>query len=275
MFNKKARLLTPLLAGLFVPLVGSAQLLNMDTFQQIGAREATLTGATNSGGSLTYLDNSGSGRNDIGLAAPISSGSLTPFTQVGDTMTYSFRIEGITATNNQFTPLYRVGFDFGSTAALRYEISTGTQDQLRFGSNTSGNPFAEGTTNSFSEDNFTSFDLKDLRFDDGNEIDATVSLELVAIDGSTYDYMISVTHEKPLDPGYSASASYTFTDVDGNEVASLFHVTNSPGLVDGDAYTISNASLEFAAVPEPSTFALISGLVILGLVSARRRRSRK
>jgi hypothetical protein len=42
-------------------------------------------------------------------------------------------------------------------------------------------------------------------------------------------------------------------------------------MVDGDAYTISNASLEFAAVPEPSTYAVLTGFLGLGLVMARRR----
>ncbi|NDV61717.1 PEP-CTERM sorting domain-containing protein [Puniceicoccales bacterium CK1056] len=261
-------LANPLLVLVFIaPMAFSQVTLNLNTYVQTGAREATLSGATTSGASLLYLDNSVSGRNDTALVAPLNSGSLTSFTQVGDTMTYSFRLSGITATNNNTTPLYRVGFDFGSTAALRYETSTGTQDQLRFGSNTDGNPFASGTTTDFTTDNWTSFALQSLRFDDGNEIDATVSLELVG----TGSYEMTVTYVNPADSNITTSLSHTFTGVNGNQVVSVFHATNSSGMVDGDAYTISNASLEFTAVPEPSTYALLSGMLALGAILMRRR----
>lgn len=268
----KLRSLTPLMLGLSVPLSGTAQFLNMDTFQQTGAREATLSGASATGASLTYDDNSVSGRNDTGMVAPINNGSLRPFTQVGDTMTYRFRLSGISTANTLYTPVYRVGFDFGSTAALRYETSVGTQDQLVFGSNTNGNPFSTGSTTALDEDNWSPFDLRDIRFNSGNEIDATVSLELIGITGANaYDYLMTVTYVSILNASDTNTLSHAFTDVNGNEVQSLFHVTNSNGMVQTDAYTISNASLQFTAIPEPSSFAFISGLLFVTMAVLRRR----
>jgi hypothetical protein len=273
--KNRARLLISYatLTAVIAPLAASANILNLNNFVQTGAREATLSGATTTGASLAYLDNSVSGRNDTGMVAPINGGSLTPFTQVGDSMTYSFHLDGITATNNNFTPVYRVGFDFGNTAVVRYETSTGTHPTLAFGSNDSGNPFSSGTVHTTVTD-WAVFDVKEIRFDDGNEMDATVSLELTGISGSTYDYQMTVTYVSTLIPTATNTASYTFTGVNGNEVASLFHVTNSSGMVEGDAWTISDAALQFTAVPEPSTYVAISGLFALGIVFLRRRKSR-
>jgi hypothetical protein len=259
-----------LLGSIITPAAFAQIVLDLNTYQQTGNREATLSGATTTGASLAYLDNSVSGRNDTGMVAVINSGSLTPFTQVGDTLTYSFHLDDITATNNNATPLYRVGFDFGSTASLRYETSTGTQPNLRFSSDTAGNPFAGGTETA-NEGDWAPFDLQDIRFDDDNEIDATVSLQLTALNGSNYDYQMTVTYVSTLNPSDTNSINYTFTNVNGDQVASLFHVTNSSGMVAGDAYTVSDASLTFTAVPEPSTYALISGILALGLILLRHR----
>lgn len=253
---------------LIVPSAYSQVVLNLNSYQGTGNGAYTLSGASSSGASIAY--DTSNGNNDIGIVAPINSGSLTPFTQVGDTMTYSFHLDGITATNNNSTPLYRVGFDFGSTAALRYETSTGTQPNLRFGSNTDGNPFASGTTTA-NEGDWSPFDFNAIRFDDGNEIDATISLQLVAFNGSNYDYQMTVFYQSTINPNDLNTKSYTFTNVNGNQVASLFHVTNSSGMVAGDAYTVSNASLEFTAVPEPSTYALVSGILAVGVILLRHR----
>lgn len=217
--------------------------LDLNTFVGTGAGAYTLSGVSTSGASIAY--NTSNGANDIGMVATINSGSLTAFTQVGDTLTYSFHLGGITATNNQFTPIFRVGFDFGSTAALRYATSTGTGPRLEFGSNTNGNPFTSGTVHITYED-WCPFDFQDIRFDDGHEIDVVVSLELLAINGSLNDYQMTVSYVSTLNLSDTNSKTYTFTNVNGTQVVSLFHVTNSAGMVAGDAYTISNASLTFS-----------------------------
>jgi len=255
---KESRTFVRLLA-LLLPLVAMSgpTPLNLDTYVQTGNREASLTAASSSGASLLYLDNTVSGSNDTGMVAPINNGSLTPFTQVGDTMTYSFHLGGIVATNNQFTPIYRVGFDFGSTAVLRYETSTGAGPRLAFGSNDNGNPFTSGNVHIIHED-WSPFEFQDIRFDDGKEIDATVSLQLVGTTGSLYDYEMTVTYASSTNPTDTNTKNYFFTGVNGNQVVSLFHVTNSAGMVDGDAYTVSNASLAFSG---PSVIDQISASV--------------
>ena len=250
----------------------AAVVLNLNTYARTGNGASTVSGASNTGASITY--DSPATPTDIGMVATVQSGSQTPFTQVGDTLTYRFNLGGITATNNNFTPLYRVGFDFGSTAALRYETSTGTQPNLLFGSNTTGNPFSSGTmtaniadwSSNTAEGNYTA-----IRFDDGNNIDATVTLEVVAINGSLFDYEMTVTYQSTISTSVSNTKNHTFTGVNGATVVSLFHVTNSSAMVPGDAYTISNASLEFTAVPEPATYALVFGILSVGVGWMRRR----
>ncbi|NDV61719.1 hypothetical protein G0Q06_04585 [Puniceicoccales bacterium CK1056] len=234
-----------LLSSVLLPLaaMSAPTALDLNTFGGTGAGAYTLSGASTSGASIAY--DTSNGANDIGMVTSINSGSLSPFTQVGDSMIYSFHLGGIAATNNQFTPIFRVGFDFGATAALRYATSTGTGPRLEFGSNTNGNPFTSGTVHVTHED-WCPFDLQDIRFDEGHEIDVAVSLELVAINDSLHDYQMTVTYVSTLNPSDTNSKTYTFTGVNGNQVVSLFHVTNSAGMVAGDAYTVSNASLVFS-----------------------------
>jgi hypothetical protein len=246
--------------------------LSLDTYQGIGQGEHTITGASSLGATVLYDERLGT-RNDVALVSSISAASLTPFTQVGDSMTYSFHLSDITAQNG-LTPLYRVGFQFGSTAALRYETSTGTGPRLAFGSNATGNPFEQGTIHIVHED-WSPFALQEIRFADGNGIDVTLSLELVAVNESLYDYEMTVFYVSTISPSVSNSKSFTFTGVNGNQVTDSFHATNSSIMVVGDAYTVSGASLEFSAIPEPSTYVLLSGLFVLGVVALRRQRNCK
>jgi hypothetical protein len=234
----------PLLLRIFLLLSAtnlSSQVdLQLNTFEQIGSREATLSGASVAGASLEYLANP-SGNNDIGMVSVIDDKGLQSFTTVGDALIYAFTLNILQATENNVTPLYGVGFDFGGTAALRYETSTGTQPNIRFGFNTDGNPFASGTVTD-NDAGWSPYDFRALRFDEGNQIEATVALKLVAVNGLGYDYELTVRY---TDGTISNSRSHTFTSVNGNQVISLFHATNSAGMVDGDAYVISNASLRF------------------------------
>jgi hypothetical protein len=235
-----------LLPMLCFSLAASAADLTMNTYVQMGSGAATVSDLTNSGASVTYETKND--RNDIGIASSISSTTPASFTQVGDTLTYSFHLGGISATNNNATPLYRVGFDFGSTAALRYETSTGTQENLRFGSNNNGNPFAQGVTTD--KELWSPFDLQNIRFNIGNEIDVVVSLQLVAITSATaYDYEMTVSYQSTLDANDRNTTSCTFMSVNGNQVVSLYHTTNNSGMVATDAYTISSAALEFTSTP--------------------------
>jgi hypothetical protein len=270
-FTSLTALLILVLSG--TPLSG-AVVLNLNSYAGTGGGEFTLSNASATGATITY--NAPSTRYDIGTVATISSGSLTPFSQVGDTLNYSFSLGSISVANNLFSPVYRVGFDFGSTGILRYATSTGSGPRIEFASNDNGNPFSGGNIHVTHEDwseNVTGSDNSSLRFDDGNDINATVSLELVNIDGSLFDYEMTVTYQSTISTSVSNSKSYTFTGVSGDQVVSLFHVTNKSGLVANDTYTISNASLQFTAVPEPSTYGFALGIVAMAFLWMRRRKS--
>jgi len=260
-----------LLPILCLPLAVSAEDLILSTYIKTGSGNASITDASNSGVSLAY--GTSNGHNDIGVISALNSSTPATFTQLGDTLTYSFHLDGIVAQNNVITPIYRVGFDFGSTAALRYETSVGTQENLRFGSNTNGIPSSSGVTSSNVSPTWSPFSLKNIRFDDGNEIDAVVSLELVEMTNPTsYNYKMTVSYQSTLDPNDFNSATYTFTGVNGNEVKSIFHTTNSSVMVDGDAYRISGATLVASnSVPEPSSAAALLGLVVIMMAACRRR----
>ena len=235
-----------LLSILCASLATSATDLTLNAYVQIGSGAATVSDLTNSGANVSYETTTD--RNDIGIASSISSTTPASFTQVGDTLTYSFHLGGIAATNNNATPLYRVGFDFGSTAALRYETSTGTQKNLRFGSNNNGNPFAKGVTTD--KELWSPVELSSIRFNNDNEIDVVVSLKLVGITSTTsYDYEMTVSYQSTLDASDRNTTSCTFMNVNGNQVVSLFHTTNSSGMVATDAYTISSAALAFTSTP--------------------------
>lgn len=259
---------TILSAGSFLAatLAVNATPLTLNDYQLTGGGNATITGATNTGASIAYTADT---RNDRGLAASINSGTPATFSSVGDTLTYSFNISGINTTTNAFTPIFFTGFDFGANAVLRYGTSIGSGGELDFTSNTNGNPFSAGTVD-FEVADWAPFEREDIRFRTGSDIDATVSLELVNITNSTsYDYKMTVSYISTINATDSNTAVFTFTGVNGNEVGSVFHVSNHINMGDGTTFTISEASL--SSIPEPNSFALMGGLAALGLVLSRRR----
>lgn len=258
-----------LTAGSFLATAaaGSASSLTLNDYQLTGGGDATITGATNTGASIDYTADAS--RDDRGLAASINSGTPATFSSVGDTLTYSFNISGITGTANTVTPIFFTGFDFGNTAVLRYGTSTGSGDDLQFQSNTNGNPFSSGPAQGLVGD-WSPFALEDIRFRTGSDINATVSLELVNITNPTsYDYKMTVFYQSTVNTTDFNTAEFTFTGVNGDEVQSIFHISNSPNMGDGAAFTIGDASLTM--IPESKSIALMGGLAALGLVLIRRR----
>lgn len=233
-----------------------AQAVVLGNYQATGGAEnGSISGANNLGASVSY-DATAVTRNDYGIFSFTdgSSGGVT-LANVGDSVVYSFTYSGITMANNLTTPAFRTGFDFGTTAFVYHMTSTGSQPNLGFYANTSGNPFALGSQVGSTVSNWSDFANQNIRFATGNTIDAVVSLTLDAINGGgTFDYLYEVTY---TGGGDSNTASQLFTGVTGNNLVSIFHGANASGVnVDGNAWTVSNASMTL--VPEPSTYALIT-----------------
>lgn len=262
------------LATLFAIADANAQAVVLGTYQATGSAENfSVSGGSNSGASASY-DATVATRNDGGIFSFTNGGSGgVTFTTVGETLNYTFTYSGITMVNNLTTPAFRTGFDFGSTAFVYHMTSTGSQPNLDFYANTNGNPFSLGAQVGTTVSDWSPFANQNIRFATGNTINATVSLQLDAINGdSTYDYTYTVTYEGG---GDSNTASQAFTGVAGNNIVSIFHGANSSGVnVDGNAWTVSNASMEL--VPEPSTNMLLGLAGLAGaaaLVARKRHRS--
>jgi hypothetical protein len=244
----------------------TAQQLTLGSFGEIGnvSNDSVVSNASASGATLTYTGSNNTA-NDSGILALLNSPEGVLFSNVGDLLTYSFTYSGIVATANSNNML-RAGFRFGGEA-LHWITGIGTSVDGRFNYQSSNNMFGSGTTVGASA---TIFNDPSLRFDDGNTVNVTFALELVAI-GATNSYDFTVTYAS----GTASNArTHTFTGINGNLVNAVYHLTNS-NLVEtnGDTWTVSNASATFAAVPEPSVYAAAIGLAALLAVGVRRRRT--
>lgn len=249
---------TVLLAACSFSATTWADTVELGTYGKLGADvNAAVSGSSNGGATMTYATDT-DGRYDSGIFSYTDSakGGVT-FANVGDKLTYNFTYTGIVASGNLTTPQFRTGFDFGSTAFLYHTTSVGTQSRLEFKSNTNGNPFTGGSQTGATIMDWSDFAHKAIRFDDGNVIDGTVSLSLNADHGNgTYDYLYEVSY---VNGATSNSASQVFSGVTGNNVVNLAHLSNvSTMSVAGDTWTVTGASAEFTAIPEPATLGLVA-----------------
>lgn len=251
-----------------LPVAGQAAPITNGTYFELGSDvDNTFTGATSAGATITYADQTD--RTDVGIA---SSFSGVQFQNVGDKLTYSYQISGISNSVN-FSNTVRSGFDFGTGMSPVLSIRTGygTQSDLRFGLTTNGNPFSGGTQVGTTIGDWADFDLQNIRFDDDHVIDVVLSLTVTAVNGGgSFDYDFDVAYQSALDPGDFNSTTQSFTGIVGDTPTSVFHLTNSAGVqVAGDTWTIGNASLDFTPIPEPGSLSLLA--VGAGLIFARRR----
>ena len=202
------------------------------------ATNLSATGATHEYGSDT------DGKYDTGIQTTIDGAAGVTITNLGDKLVYSFEYKDLVVTpnNNGAYPM-RVGFDFGSTACLMHRTAVGSQADLAFYANNDGNPFSTGSQAGIVS-GWSDFAHRTIRFDDGNTIFGTVSLTLKADHGDgTYDYLYEVEY---IGSAAQNSASQLFTGVEGNTVASIFHLSNLADMCrDGDQWTVSNVALTY------------------------------
>ncbi|WOO43197.1 PEP-CTERM sorting domain-containing protein [Rubellicoccus peritrichatus] len=243
----------------------------LGTYQYNGVDGGEVTGANSSGGTFTYL--AGATRGENAIRSSISGGFQ--FTEVGETLTYTYNLSvgQITPT---FTRVHRNGFQLTDTV-LNFRTSSGGQAPAGFYTNGNNNIYQGGT---FHEDvpSWSPFDKEDIRFATGNDIDVTIALELLAINGAAdFDYELTVSYVSTEPSGHSNISSSVFTGVTSDTITSVYHATNvgAGSFPAGDNYTISGAALNFSTIPEPNSFALLGALFVGGLVlSSRRRKNR-
>ena len=250
-----------LVAAAVVSLAALAQAesVSMGVFSKRGSDvDYTLSGASATGVTLTYADNSDA-RTDSGA----ESLANVLFTKVGDKLTYSYTLESITNSVNQnFT--FRSGFDFGSDACIHFITGYGTNIDARINYNLNGNPFSVGSTVGAADYAFAT-NKPSLTLSTGNTIDATLELTLVGMDEVAqgvfeYDYDLDVTISSLTE---TSTISRTVSNLPANTVASVYHLTNTDQVqISGETWSVANASLEFQPYVAPPQFTL--GYVEIG-----------
>ena len=229
------------------------------------ATNVVVSGLSTGGGTVSY--GSTPDRADGGIATILGAGQAT-FNNVNDKLIYKFRYLDIVMNYNGVTPIFRTGFDFGSSAVVYHATSTGSQPNLDFFANDNGNPFSMGTQVGARVTGWSPFALQHLRFRTGETIDGTVSLTMTADHGNgTYDYLYEVAYQEVGGADYNY-ASQVFAGVAGNNVDRIHHLFNVTQVQDPThTWTVSNASVEM--IPEPSTLGLVAA-VGAGVLFVRR-----
>ncbi len=280
------------------PLLAAA----LATFLAVGSASAQ-TFLWNSYNESSFNEGFASG-NSVTVSAPANS-RLTLFTSSfapialasGSTRQIDFSFStngGFTAHSNPSTSTTRA-FQFGffndggtTTGASRFADDAGYL--VRWNPNGAGNGFLEfherpsGAVNSLYVSNGSSslgVGSNSAAVELLDNTTYTASLRLVRAAGGAFSlgtssnassYGASISGLPAVYYGFSGSDSSPVTTI--NQFAVLFH--NTTGSAASYTLTVDANTLagNFVAIPEPSSYAGLAGLVGLGLVAARRRKSR-
>ncbi len=263
-------------AALFAALAliaqtASAATVTLSNFAANGSdADDTFSLTSNLGGTRTYGADTDT-KFDGGINTVVSP---VTFAQAGDKLTYSFAVSTPTV-NGDGPSVFRSGFAlFDGTATnahLHFQTGVGTATDARFAANPNNNRYSGGTQVGTTSTTF--FNDPTLRFNDGNASNVTFTLTLTANNVTTFNFLFNVDWSSGT---ATNSISQSFTGIATNKVVGMYHLTNSVAITSGSAFTISNAAADFSpsAVPEPSTYAALAGLGVLGLAISRRRSGR-
>lgn len=234
------------LAVLWMPVAVNATSLTLSEFQEEGgAPYASASNLSLSGGKVTYVQGAAEDMNNIFIRSALD-GSFT-FTGVGQRISYTFVFQDLVIPVNAGSPQMRSGFVL-ENATIRHTTSMGTGGSLSFAREASNNFQAMGTPVGAVVEDWSPFDKRGIRFDDGNTIQATVTLELIAIrGGDSFDFIYRVTYENP--DGIFNAAVQLFEEVPSATITAVFHGTNWSGTQNAEGMTWSVANASLATLP--------------------------
>ncbi|MEM0966329.1 MAG: hypothetical protein AAGJ81_09305 [Verrucomicrobiota bacterium] len=210
--------------------------INLGAFSRIGSDpDSTVSNLSTNGGTVTY--GNPTSRTDVGILTSVDVTLLN----IGDQIVYQCTYNGIQNTTS-VTHGLRVGFDLGATSSLHFHSGFGASSESgRFSRNTNGNPFSYGNNFGPVTSNWASNAA--LQFTDGNTIQATYTLTLVASTSDSYDFEYTVTYQNG---GASNTVSQLITGILSNKITGIYHLTNTSAVEsDGDTWTVTNASARF------------------------------
>ena len=216
-----------------------AEPLDLGLFTQLGSDpDTTWSNLGDGGGTITYGTNTT--RSDAGIQAAVD----VALENVGDkliyTCTYGNIVNNIDANN-----MFRSGFQFGISNCIHFTTGYGTSTDGRFYKNVGSNPFSGGSVVGVSNPGFMSDPA--LRFDDGNTIDATFTVELRSVSPGSNDFLVAVQY---VNGTVTNSMSQEITGIGDTTINRLYHLGNSSLLeYEGDTWTVSNAAIAFEAAP--------------------------
>lgn len=219
----------------------------MKTFQHIRLLFAAIAAATAVHAQVVYqFDFEGS--LDSGFESPVNGNYTSGFTSSSPEVTSGTQAYQATALNQAS----------GYITILRI-TNTGTSQAFK---------------NAFQEGNVITFDTVYTGLDGANYL----NLQFTRADSSAVPDFLVLADSAYNNRGNVHSVSYTITATQANLFANSaeykleFHVNNGANGTNSGTASIDNLRITGTAIPEPSAFAALAGVAVLGLAAQRRRR---